>query len=186
VCVSRRFHTLRMGTYYQGDENPAWLRFINNIPIGRRITRKLHEKTGWFGESHYKNADSKPLFGEGALSKFAGDWKLIMEYILEWQGQRPQQILMVRYENLKTTPETEIKKVLDFIDADASPEIIEEMIAQNSFSKLKKTEQGKSFFRKGVVGDWRNHFTPDDVQLFKQLTGDLLVRLNYETNTDWQ
>jgi len=175
-----------MGAYYHGDETTKWLHRCNSSSTGRRITRKLHQKTGWLGESHYKNTDSKPLFGKGALSKFAGDWALIMEYILEWQAKRSDQILMVRYENLKTTPETEIKKVLDFIDADASSEIITEMIAQNSFSKLKKAEGGKSFFRKGVVGDWRNHFTPADIQLFKQLTGDLLVRLNYETHTDWQ
>ena len=39
--------------------------------------------------------------------------------------------------------------------------------------------------RKGVTGDWRNLFTPEIVDLFKEMTGDGLVRLGYEKDTNW-
>lgn len=39
--------------------------------------------------------------------------------------------------------------------------------------------------RKGVVGDWRNNFTPRVVERFKELTGDALVKLGYEKDMNW-
>jgi hypothetical protein len=40
-------------------------------------------------------------------------------------------------------------------------------------------------FRTGKAGAWREQFTPAHKQLFKQVTGDLLVRLGYETDDNW-
>jgi sulfotransferase 6B1 len=40
-------------------------------------------------------------------------------------------------------------------------------------------------FRKGSVGGWREHFNDDHIQLFKNVSGDLLVRLGYEEDDAW-
>jgi sulfotransferase 6B1 len=40
-------------------------------------------------------------------------------------------------------------------------------------------------FRSGKVGGWREHFTDQHKKLFKEITGDLLVKLGYEKNNDW-
>jgi hypothetical protein len=40
-------------------------------------------------------------------------------------------------------------------------------------------------FRSGKVGGWKNNFKPEHKQLFKEVTGDLLVRLGYEEDMDW-
>jgi hypothetical protein len=40
-------------------------------------------------------------------------------------------------------------------------------------------------FRKGQPGNWREHFTEANKTLFKEMTGDLLVRLGYEANQEW-
>jgi hypothetical protein len=40
-------------------------------------------------------------------------------------------------------------------------------------------------FRKGKPGNWQEHFTPANKALFKERTGDLLLRLGYETDDDW-
>ena len=40
-------------------------------------------------------------------------------------------------------------------------------------------------FRKGVIGDWRNHFDEAHVQAFKEVAGDVLVRLGYENDLEW-
>ncbi len=39
--------------------------------------------------------------------------------------------------------------------------------------------------RSGEPGEWRRHFGVDHVDLFKHLTGDLVVRLGYEADPDW-
>ena len=42
-----------------------------------------------------------------------------------------------------------------------------------------------SHYRKGVPGDWINHFSPVAVDAFKARFGDLLVKLGYETDENW-
>ena len=40
-------------------------------------------------------------------------------------------------------------------------------------------------FRKGQPGNWRDHFTDANKVLFKEVAGDLLIRLGYETSNEW-
>ncbi|HXF84727.1 MAG TPA: hypothetical protein VNK49_05000 [Anaerolineales bacterium] len=40
-------------------------------------------------------------------------------------------------------------------------------------------------FRSGKTGGWREHFTEEHKKLFKEVAGDLLVRLGYEKSNDW-
>ena len=42
-----------------------------------------------------------------------------------------------------------------------------------------------SHYRKGVAGDWRNHFTDKIKREFRERHGDLLIKLQYEESTDW-
>jgi Sulfotransferase domain len=40
-------------------------------------------------------------------------------------------------------------------------------------------------FRSGKVGGWRDQFSAENKRLFKQVAGDLLLRLGYEQDNDW-
>jgi hypothetical protein len=40
-------------------------------------------------------------------------------------------------------------------------------------------------FRSGKTGGWRAHFSDEHKALFKEVAGDLLVRLGYEQSNDW-
>jgi len=40
-------------------------------------------------------------------------------------------------------------------------------------------------FRSGKTGGWREHFSDENKNLFKKVSGDLLLRLGYEENNDW-
>lgn len=61
----------------------------------------------------------------------------------------------------------------------------------NRFSFRRRTwwrfgrENMKSHYRKGMVGDWKNHFDPELKQRFKTLYGDALIRAGYEKNLEW-
>jgi hypothetical protein len=39
--------------------------------------------------------------------------------------------------------------------------------------------------RKGVIGDWRNHFTEEACKVFDQFAGNELIRLGYEKDHSW-
>ncbi|MFZ5908975.1 MAG: sulfotransferase domain-containing protein [Chloroflexota bacterium] len=40
-------------------------------------------------------------------------------------------------------------------------------------------------FRSGKTGEWKKHFTPKHKEIFKEVAGDLLIQLGYETGLDW-
>ena len=46
-------------------------------------------------------------------------------------------------------------------------------------------ENVSSHYRKGVAGDWKNHFKPEHVERFKELYGELLLKLGYEQAPEW-
>jgi hypothetical protein len=45
-----------------------------------------------------------------------------------------------------------------------------------------RSESGSNY---GLPGHWRNRLAPDHIALFKELTGDLVVKLGYEADADW-
>jgi hypothetical protein len=64
------------------------------------------------------------------------------------------------------------------------------IIYNNRFSKKAEKrnpgeEDSKSHYRKGLAGDWVNHFNPDHKKYFKEKYNDLLINLGYEKNADW-
>ncbi len=63
-------------------------------------------------------------------------------------------------------------------------------IYMNRFAKKARgrkpgEEDVTSHYRKGVSGDWINHFTEEHKQHFKDRYGDLLIKLKYEKTKDW-
>jgi hypothetical protein len=50
---------------------------------------------------------------------------------------------------------------------------------------LKRGGAIRNHARSGASGEWRQRFAPEHIQRFKELTGDLVVRLGYETDPDW-
>jgi hypothetical protein len=40
-------------------------------------------------------------------------------------------------------------------------------------------------FRKGSIGDWRNHFSPAHIDAFKEVAGPHLIDLGYERDLEW-
>ena len=64
------------------------------------------------------------------------------------------------------------------------------IIWQNDFSKKSGgrssgQEDTTKHYRKGTVGDWRNHFKPAHIAHFKQRYNPLLLKLGYEQVEDW-
>jgi hypothetical protein len=44
---------------------------------------------------------------------------------------------------------------------------------------------GTHTFRKGTTGGWRQHFTPEHKQAFKEVAGQVLIDWGYERNLNW-
>lgn len=71
-----------------------------------------------------------------------------------------------------------------------SSSYLESLVTKYSFNRLsagrkKGEENQKSHYRKGEAGDWQNHFNAEHKQAFKEMYGDLLIRLGYEKDLNW-
>jgi hypothetical protein len=62
-------------------------------------------------------------------------------------------------------------------------------VEKYSFKRQAGRAQGQSnkhsFVRKGITGDWKNHFTEEACQVFARHAGSQLIRLGFESNNDW-
>ena len=123
------------------------------------------------------NLKSSPFFQ--FLSQHISEW---VEHIETWQNKQP--IAIVRYEDLKTHPEATLSNLLVKLNAEVSPEIIKDAITTFDFERLSQRQAGEenktSFYRKGIVGDWKNHFSAQETALFKEKAGKILETLGYD------
>jgi hypothetical protein len=64
------------------------------------------------------------------------------------------------------------------------------IIYERDFSKLSGGRQKgqvdpTNHYRRGVHGDWINHFSVEHLQFFKERYGDLVLQYGYESDPDW-
>ena len=104
----------------------------------------------------------KTYFRDGKVVYY-GLWE---DHLDNWLSSRHEyNILVVKYEDLIADSCKEISRVAQFIGHDISPESIQKIADKTSFANIKKESLFKdqsavydSFLRKGIVGDWENHF----------------------------
>ena len=70
--------------------------------------------------------------------------------------------LLFKYEDLKTDIYNSVIKIVDFTGINVTDRKIRNSISKNDFKKVSGRKSGSektnSFYRKGIVGDWKNYF----------------------------
>ena len=72
----------------------------------------------------------------------------------------------------------EIRNIAQFAGIDITETQID-FIAEHLYSS------GAATFRKGTIGDWKNHFTDAHKEAFKAGAGEQLIELGYEKDLNW-
>ncbi|XP_040571686.1 sulfotransferase 1E1 [Lepeophtheirus salmonis] len=123
----------------------------------------------------------------------------INEYVKKAKSS-PSQFLILNYEEMKKNPADCILKIADFLGLDTpSDEILYKILSNTSFESMKKNpstnyshwipfglrlKNGSEFMRKGIIGDHKNHFTPELNSTFdiwrNKFDADKLVEFIYE------
>ncbi|UCD74389.1 MAG: sulfotransferase [Phycisphaerales bacterium] len=93
--------------------------------------------------------------------------------------------LELRYEDLHADPIGPTRSMLEFLGVESDADAVAACVEGGSFERLsggrsRGQEDARSFFRKGVVGDWREHFDEEAERAFAANSGDLLRQLGYE------
>ena len=113
----------------------------------------------------------------------------LRQYSDEWANHtssclQRQPIAIIRYEDLKTTPEATLNELFQQLDVGVSSDIVRQALTIFDFQKLSQRQEGEedpsSFFRKGIVGDWKNHFSDEDLEFFWQRAAGVMTQLGYD------
>ena len=106
---------------------------------------------------------------------YFGSW---FDHVLEWWKHRDaENILFLKYENMKKDHRGVVKKMAEFMGYNLEEEVIDTIVEKSTFQSMRdnpatnldKIEMpvaavkpdAQPFLRKGIVGDWRNYFTPE-------------------------
>ena len=63
--------------------------------------------------------------------------------------------------------------------------IVDEFSFERQAGRKPGEENKNSFLRKGLVGDWKNHFNTEAREIFEHYAGTCLVQLGYEQDHSW-
>ncbi len=90
-------------------------------------------------------------------------------HVTSWTEAKEIPVNILRYEDMKQKPLETFTKAVRFIGLDYTEAQIQSAIELSDFNRIKKEEshegfrekpyKTESFFRKGQVGDWKNHLT---------------------------
>ncbi len=99
-------------------------------------------------------------------------------------------ILFLKYEDRINDPIGNIKKISQFIDVHLEDSVLQGIADSCSFQKMKsdpllntgcdpllntgwpvhnRVDGEEPFFRKGIIGDWRNHFNTEQCRRFDEI-----------------
>ncbi len=99
--------------------------------------------------------------------------------------------LIVRYEDLLSDDLKLLEHILiDCCRLPVSVERLKEVVLANRFESVtggrqRGIEDQSAHERKGIAGDWREHFTAPVKKSFKLRFGDLLIAAGYERDNSW-
>jgi hypothetical protein len=122
----------------------------------------------------------------GQLRQKLGSWS---EHVKSWVDRSGLPILVLRFEDMKSLPLPTFTRAVKFLDLEYPQSAIEKAIELSSFDRLQKQEvkhgfrershAASSFFRKGIIGDWRNNLAPDQVERIIKNHAETMRRYGY-------
>jgi hypothetical protein len=122
------------------------------------------------------------ILGRPELASPFPDIRARFDPYLPWL--KSKQVLVLRYEDLISDPAREIARILGHAVSRGFVFQGEQTAATQTLLQAIKPSESPTF-RSGGSGGWKKHFTPPLKKLFKDRTGDLLIRLGYEQNQNW-
>ena len=105
------------------------------------------------------------LFEHGRWSDWVAGWR--SEYL-----NNADAVIWLKYEDLVANPHDEVKRLAAFLDLPLqNDDLIGKVVRYSGFSSMKQQAGGSSFFRSGIVGDSKRHFSGELKSKF-----DLIIR----------
>jgi hypothetical protein len=165
---------------------------------------EMNKRGHIFGDNPY---EARRSYYEGSLTEFidkpVGGFETLLRYYNIWANNRdiPQGFLLVRYEDMKTDPPGELRRVLDFLGLQTiDDETIAEAVEFASFDNMRKMEAEGKFTsgmltpadkrdgdsyktRKGKISGYVDYLSEGEIQALNNKMEKELSKLFRYTNS---
>jgi len=141
-----------------------------------------HPEHGWY--KGIEVGEGLRVFAERTLPAYE-------QWVRSWQENHdPENSVIIRYEELLEDDAGVLARVAGLFELDDSDDTIQRIVRANSFGAMsggRSTGESNenAFARKGVAGDWVNHFDEETRSLYKELIGQFLIDFGYEQTMAW-
>jgi len=157
-------------------------RFIHVVRDGRDAAASICHQKLRLGDDPAVQPGSAAWYK--FVAAFGHKWVDVIGHSQAWGASHPDAYCEVRYEDLLTDPEAHLDRVVRFLGVRPDREAVAAMIAHGAFERMsggRHRGQGdaSSFYRKGVVGDWRQTFDEHAQAILRAIIADDLLRLGY-------
>jgi aryl sulfotransferase len=170
IKVHDAYTYLEDGTPLLGTENAKAIYIMRNpldvaVSFANHASKELDQMIKDMGNESFAFCDNQNRLANQLRQKLL-TWS---GHVESWAQAREIPVHLVKYEDMKLNPVPTFTAAVRFMGLDCSEEQIEKAIQMSDFKKLKAKEEAEgfkerpyktaAFFRKGEVGDWRNHLT---------------------------
>lgn len=117
-----------------------------------------------------------------------------IQYLRDWDQTMKQNpdipVIIVRYEDLKKDCVSQLRKLCNFIELDRTDAFLQEIANRNDINKVKAAKEANPvlqefikatssdgtlhFYRKGIMDDWKTHFTVAQTEQFDKVFSEQL------------
>ncbi|XP_037134881.1 sulfotransferase 1C2 isoform X2 [Syngnathus acus] len=160
-----------------------WEKKCKTIYIARNAKDNM---VSYYYFDHMNKTQPEPGPWEGYIHKFMRgelSWGSWYDHVKGyWEDREKKNILYLFYEDMKENPKREIKRIMNYLNLSLPDDIISRIVELTTFKNMKENpmvnysfipnhifdQSISTFMRKGKVGDWKNHFTPEQSAKFDE------------------
>ncbi len=137
----------------------------------------------------HEGKPEQQLYQEAIRSGF-NQW---FEQAHTWRALKQPNVFQLDFEVMKTDVPATVRQILEFTGIPASPAMVNALCQKYSFEQITgrargdngHTLRGKFLYRKGITGDWANHFDGQTARLFQRRFGRYLRAWGHEPTDQW-
>ncbi len=185
------------GTIYLGDKTPInavyindlhrifpQAKFVNIVRDGRDVLVSAAKFAKHLQDNVLSLTHEIDVRLESMAEEYILKWLKYVQRTMDFEAKHPDKIITIKYEDLHLKPQKTLENVFDFLQLSTDKEIIDHCINENRFEKItggRKAgdEDPNSHSRKGIVGDWKNHLSNNNLELFNDIAGNISNKLGY-------
>ncbi len=110
-----------------------------------------------------------------------------------WLAQDQTRVMPLTFDAMKADTAGTVRRCLEFAGLEVADDVLAAAVDKHSFENVAGRKRGESgptlrtgyMLRKGVSGDWRNHFDGEITMRFAAAVGGSVVEFGFEEDDSW-